>query len=407
MPVKRRKRRIPQLCHTNSRGIGYYVAFRDPDSGVPRKVRFGNVTQEEAQQRYHEWLGQYLRAGQPPPAVTKRAQQPDATAVAAASNVVPGSLLHVTSGFIRHEEARAGGAKDQHGRGSITRQTFELRRKLAKDFLAFLNGVYGKGAVGRMMLADLTMKDVEDFNAAMVKANYSANYLNKQMQVIKAIIDRAGRPEYSGQVLGWNWESRDVLRGRPARIRALPTVAQLEEILSKSDVRERAMIWLGIGLGFGHKDLADLRVGQIDADGYDLRRSKTGQNRFGSTPPGVWHAVTEYLKTARRPAGQLMFVTSKGMPLVHDGGNSVVQWWTRLRNSLSEQNKGIDGFYVLRHLGATEFGSRPGCSISDMRRWLGHATSSRVADLYMKPVSPEYREVVNWVRAKVLAESQP
>lgn len=401
MPVKRRKRRVPKLCYTKLRGMGYYVSFRDPKAGTPRKVRFGDIPLGDAQQKYHTWLGVFLGDGPPVPSVPKHRTGASAPA-GAPTRVLPGSLLHIASSFIRHEEARTRNKGEPHRPGAITWQTRDLRKKHAMDFMTFLNGLYGKGAVGRMMLADLTMKDVEDFNAALVKASYSANYLNKQMQVVKALIDRAGRPEHNGQTLTWNWESRDVLHGRPAKARVLPTVAQLAEILGKSEARETALIWLGIGLGFGQKDLAQLRVGQIDAQSYDLRRSKTGLERFGTTPPGVWKAVSVYMATQNRPPGQLMFTTSKGMPVVHDGGSSIVQWWTKLRASLTEAEPKLDGFYVLRHLGATEFGSRPSCSISDMRRWLGHATSSRVADLYMKPVAPEYRAVVEWVRRRLL-----
>ena len=58
----------------------------------------------------------------------------------------------------------------------------------------------------------------------------------------------------------------------------------------------------------------------------------------------------------------------------------------------------MGGFYSLRHLGATEYGSRAGCSIGEMKRWLGHSASSQVADVYMKPVSPEDRQLIEWVR---------
>lgn len=39
--------------------------------------------------------------------------------------------------------------------------------------------------------------------------------------------------------------------------------------------------------------------------------------------------------------------------------------------------------------------SRQGCSIGAMRRWLGHSASSQMVDVYMKPVSPENREVLS------------
>lgn len=68
------------------------------------------------------------------------------------------------------------------------------------------------------------------------------------------------------------------------------------------------------------------------------------------------------------------------------------------RVALGDIGKSLSGFYSLRHLGATEFGSRPVCSISEMKRWLGHGASSQMADVYMKPVSPEIREVIKFVR---------
>lgn len=97
-------------------------------------------------------------------------------------------------------------------------------------------------------------------------------------------------------------------------------------------------------------------------------------------------------------------VTIGGMPFVFlSNCDSVAQSWINLRDDLNEPGKGLGGFYVLRHLRATEFGSRAGCSIGEMKRWLGHAASSQVADVYMKPVSPENRPVVDWVRTSLRA----
>jgi len=143
------------------------------------------------------------------------------------------------------------------------------------------------------------------------------------------------------------------------------------------------MIWLGIGLGFGQSDLAEARVEQIDEEFYDLRRAKTGIERYGKTPPLVWHKIQDYLQEHPRPEGGLLFMTRKGMPLVHTGADSVQQWWHKLRKKVDESKETLGGFYILRHLGATEFGSRPRCSLEDMRRWLGHSISSRVVDQYM------------------------
>ena len=96
-------------------------------------------------------------------------------------------------------------------------------------------------------------------------------------------------------------------------------------------------------------------------------------------------------------------MTRKGMPLVHTGADSVQQWWHKLRKKIGESKETLAGFYVLRHLGATEFGSRPQCSLDGMRRWLGHSVSSRVTDQYMKPLSPENLAVVERVRNALLS----
>lgn len=270
-----------------------------------------------------------------------------------------------------------------------------------QDFLTFLNDRYGAGAVARMRLSDLTMEDVEAFNREVVERGFSASQVAKRLQLVKAIIDRAGRPEHGGQVLTWNWDSRDVSHGKPTNERSMPTRSQIVRMLRGTDLRGRTMIWLGIGLGFGARDLAAIRVGQITKDTYDLRRTKTGIERFGETPARVWHYVSRYQSRMNRPAGQLLFVTKHGVPLVQPTSNAVTQWWDKLRTRIGESKKTLPGFYTLRHFGATEFGSRPGTSVGDVKRWLGHSASSDMADVYMRPVRPEYREVVEWVRRRL------
>jgi integrase len=159
------------------------------------------------------------------------------------------------------------------------------------------------------------------------------------------------------------------------------------------------MIWMGIGLGFGPSDLAVVRAGQIDEETYDLRRGKTGIERYGETPKLVWNLVNRYVKEVKRKSGELLFVTRTGKPVVHGRTNSLHLWWDQLRKDAGESKETLGGFYMLRHLGATEYGSRPGSSIGQVKRWLGHSASSRVADQYMKPVSPEDKKVIEWVRS--------
>ncbi len=135
---------------------------------------------------------------------------------------IEGNLVHIITGFLNYEETRVGANDGVRRKGTITRKTFETRKQFAQEFLQFLNYRYGQGAVARMMLADFTMQDVEAFNRLLVTVDYSSSQVNKRLRLVKAIIDRAGRPEHGSHLLSWNWMSRDVSHGKPAKRRKLP-----------------------------------------------------------------------------------------------------------------------------------------------------------------------------------------
>lgn len=362
------------------------------------------LSREAAEQAYHEWVSAHLR-GQTPMLKPKRRKKLSPQLVESkprekgvAAEMLPGSLLHITSGLLRYEESRIRHGGEARRAGSISREVYDQRKSYAQEILQFVNTRHGQGAVGRMLLSDLNMADVEAYNKAIVDSGYSASQVTKRLQFVKAIIDRAGRPEHDGQVLAWNWASRDVVHGKPAKKRKLPTLSQLQAVLRECGPRETAMVWMAIGCGFGQRDLAAVRVGQVDKTSYDLRRGKTGVERYGETPAMVWKVIQAYLRETDRPEGDRMFITAKGMPVVHEHADSVHLWWSKLLKRIGEECEGVGGFYTLRHLGATEFGSRDGCSIGEIKRWLGHSASSDMADVYMKPVSPENRHIVEWVR---------
>jgi integrase len=402
MRDKTRKRRVPQLKYTETRNIGWHVSYRDPQTGTPRKHRFDATSKGAAERQYHQWVTAFLD-GQLPEKTSRRKQQfqlddSDEQGLTVEADVFEGSMQHVASSLLRYEQGRVRSEGEPRRQGTIGRNLYDRRRQYTREIMRFLNSRHGAGAVQWMQLADLTMTDVESYNRTLVKSGFSQSQVSKRLRFLKTLIDRAGRPEHGNQVLTWNWDARDNLHGKPTAKRQLPTLRQLKLVLKACEPRETAMVWMAIGCGFGQRDLAAVRVGQLDKQGYDLRRGKTGIARFGETPAMVWQAIAAYLKTVEKSSGDLMFTTRKSMPLVHDKTDSVAQWWGRLRDDLGEDGKGLGGFYTLRHLGATEYGSRPGCSIGDMRRWLGHSASSQMADVYMKPVSPEYRATIEWVR---------
>ena len=61
-----------------------------------------------------------------------------------------------------------------------------LRKTLALDG-------FSVDTVAKLRLADLTMDDVEKYNRHIVAQEYSASQVRKRIQIVRAIIDRAGR----------------------------------------------------------------------------------------------------------------------------------------------------------------------------------------------------------------------
>jgi integrase len=397
-----RKKRVPKLAYTEHRGIGWHVSFRDSATGLPRKHRFGRVPENRARILYHQWVSDHLDGKPAEPTKPGPKLQPLAppshAAAMLAKDIAAGSLLQIATDLQHFDESRTRKDGSARTRGTIHSRVRLNRRKMLLDFLEFMNERHGQGSLKRMMLADLTMGDVEAYNQKIALAGYSHSQVSERLQMIHALIERAGRPEFGHQMLAWNWESRDVAHGKPTGEMRLIALPQLKRLLSACELREQTMIWMGIGLGFGPSDLAAVRVGQIDKSTYDLRRGKTGIERFGDTPLLVWSFLRKYMKTSKRKAGELLFVTRTGKPIVHGRTNSAHLWWDKLRTAIEETKESLGGFYMLRHLGATEYGSRAGISIGQVKRWLGHSASSRVADQYMKPVSPEDKAVVEWVR---------
>lgn len=401
-----RKPRIPKLSFTTNRGIGWHVSFRDPQTGNPKKHRFDLANpsdKAEAERRYANWLDEYLH-GRPTPRHGHRRSPSSINhelATQTAVTMQPGCLLEVANGLLNYEQSRVREADTPRARGTIHPDVFRYRCYYVRAFLKFINTEHGQGAVGKIRVDDLTMPQVEGYNRKLMEDNLSSAAIAHAMQGVRHLIIRAGRPEHGQQTLSWNWESRDRFVGRPRQPRLLPTLDQLKRILAATDLRGQAMIWTAIGLGFGPSDLSTLRVGQIDKIGYDLRRGKTGIQRYGSTPRLVWAYLHGYIQETARPQGERVFQSQSGLPLVSGHVNRVQGWWHALRERIGEDKDTMSGFYVLRHLGATEFGSRDGCSISEMRGWLGHAASSAVADVYMRPVAPENRLLIEWIRQRL------
>ncbi len=149
-----------------------------------------------------------------------------------------------------------------------------------------------------------------------------------------------------------------------------------------------------------------------------MRRGKTGFARYGVMRPLVWLHLRDYLKDNPREADELLFVTRTGRPLVWVTAkskdemlngtstrgpaktpfkrcDSMAQAWRKLKMRAGVEDW-REGFYVWRHLGATAYASMPGTGIAQLRTYLGHGKSN-AADEYLKPLTPETKQVVEWI----------
>ncbi len=118
-----RKKRVPKLAHTEDRGIGWHVSYRDPATGLPRKHRFGRVPEDRARILYHQWVSQHLdgkplEAAKPGPKLQPLTPPSHATALVV-NDMTVGSLLHIATDLLNFDESRTRKDGSARTRGTI------------------------------------------------------------------------------------------------------------------------------------------------------------------------------------------------------------------------------------------------------------------------------------------------
>ncbi len=403
---QQRKRRIPKLSSKPEPGTGrYYASYRDP-AGKPRRQRFSN-DRAESELAYHRW-------------VVENYDQ-SAAIIAPAGNIGKGninqSLPAIANAYIQHEKQRVRTDGARRAKGTISLRVFDDNRRQVVSILQWCKQRYA-ARLGRTPLDQLvTATDYESMMLSFV-TRLSDSQINKHRQRFWEIVRFARRAPY-GIRLPFGHEDVRKFGGTELRkSRSIPTVKMIQGILKAATPRERLWIWMGLGLGFGNDDLSRARVAHFDADSYDMRRGKTGFARYGVMRPLVWLHLRDYLKDNPREADELLFVTRNGRPLVWVTAkskdemvngtstrgpaktpfkrcDSMAQAWRKLKMRAGVEDW-REGFYVWRHLGATAYASLPGTGIAQLRTYLGHGKSN-AADEYLKPLTPETKQVVEWI----------
>jgi integrase len=153
----------------------------------------------------------------------------------------------------------------------------------------------------------------------------------------------------------------------------------------------KAMILLGINVGFGNSDVAQLPLSAIDLERgwHTFARPKTGINRRCSLWPETVKAIREWLVRRPTPANEahrdLVFLTAKGDSWAKATSDNPVSKETR--KLLDELGiNGYRNFYALRHTLETIGGESKDQPAVD--HIMGHA-SDDMASVYRERISDE------------------
>lgn len=147
---------------------------------------------------------------------------------------------------------------------------------------------------------------------------------------------------------------RNLRLHRKKKGKQLFNAEQIRRLLDGASIPMKAMILLGINLGFGNRDCAYLPMDALDLKNgwYDHFRVKTAVGRRGKLWSETVDAVQLVLQRRRKPTDsaydELVFITSLGNPWVQVKSNSVTLMFSRLMKAEGITKPGM-GFYTLRH----------------------------------------------------------
>lgn len=406
--ARKRRVRIPKLSDKPEGHTGrYYTSLRGP-TGKPKRVRFAK-DRRESEKLYRRWVvekydddAKIIIGNQP-----SSSDKPDQDT----------SLWHIANEYLDHEELRVRPDGSPRKRGTIDILTFHDNSQQVRNIVAWCKQRFGK-RVAQASFANLITPTAYEAMMLDFVGRMSDSCVNKHRQRFWALA-RFARRAPRRVMLGFGPEDVRRFGGTVSqKQRQIPSVATIRKILQAATCEERLWVWMAIGLGFGQDDLARSRPIYFDAETYDMRRGKTGFERYGVMHPIVWAHLQCYLaETPRDPEG-LLFITRNGNPLVwkrtktadelrngttthgptklpYKRTDNVAHRWKALLKR-AEVKGWKEGFSVWRRLGCTAYGSRPRIGLSEIRTFMGHG-ATQAADNYLKPLSPEVKTVVKWI----------
>lgn len=274
--------------------------------------------------------------------------------------------------------------------GTMTAQSFQEYR----DALGRMLDVFGKDRLAD----DLQPADFEELKAKLAKTDNGGlrgpHSLGGLIQRIRSAFKYAfearliDRPAY----FGTEFRKPDKVqyrRARQSRPRRFFEAAEIRQLLDVASVHLKAMILLGVNVGFGPADLAALPLSAVDLERgiIDFPRPKTAIERRAV----LWSETIEALKAsiAKRPKAKdpadeaAVFLTKYGRRWTRFNAkgsviSGVTQEFGKAMKECGIEREGCN-FYALRHVAETIGG---GCGDqAAVDRVLGHERGG-IADAY-------------------------
>ncbi len=301
------------------------------------------------------------------------------------------SVKYLCNMYIEHQQSRAtiGQIKLRH----VYDQTCILR-----DFI--------KSIGTNRLVSEVTTMDLQNCIQKLVRAKKSANTINNQIAVIKAM---------------YNWASENEIISKSPNLKAIKKITnvkkerftfsfeEIAKLLELADSQMKAMILLGLNCGFGCTDCAELKWENLDLKKQRVvfPRGKTGVSRNLI----LWHETVSALKTVPKK-GKLVFYTVKGNPWVRiiqkfdknskekfTKEDAVSKQFSKLLKKTDiKTEKGV-GFYTLRRTAAT-LAARSGDPFA-VQKLLGHS-DLKMASVYVQDVSEQTDKVVKNMRRLII-----
>ncbi len=284
-------------------------------------------------------------------------------------------------------------------------QANDLTARHHNDQIDSLNKLMAFLGSGRKIRSISTL-DLQNYKRKLQKSYGSVYRLNLNISILKALFHWARKNDILENIPNIDAISRGKIIHQE---KFTFNSEQINKLLSASNVKMRAMIWLGLNCAFGCTDCAELKWSDLDLVNcrVKLPRRKTGIPR--DLP--LWPETVESLERIPR-TGKLVFYTSRGNPYIQtflkpDGNgngkyttlNTITTKFSRLiKKSGLDVPKGT-GFYTLRRTAAT-IAARSGDPFA-VQRLLGHA-DLQMATSYVQDVSKQTDIIIENSRKYVI-----